>query len=705
MGATVVERNYYNSAGYGLYINIYKNGGDTAPASVSAYKSSNASSVTVSAPIPSTAPTWAGHRFLGYAVGSASAAVTKQPGEMLSYTFNRITTTYTTNTHTEGGITYEDTTWNCRSQGYDYDLYAKWEATTSTVSTTNGTLGSAQTITITRNNSSYTHTLRYSFAGHTGTIATGVATSYSWTPDVTLAAYVTTAGSSICTIYCDTYNGGTLLGTTQTTCTMSIPATVKCTIASVVLAETVAGINSKFGGFVQNKSQISVTGTFNSGSGSPAYGATVAAVSITINGQTLTSNGATTNILNTSGTNSYTFTITDTRGRTDSYTGTFNVIAYTAPAVVETAERNSADNTQIDLSYTWTISACSNLNDKAISISYGPIGSTPTTVSVTPGSYTGSGTYTISSTDPNDSYIVTVTVTDYFSSTNASSAVASTGNRAARVSYANKKITLYYDTEFDKTVDVIQRRCSATLSSAGWYRVFLYSSTNDDELAGSKSANIRITITREGIAGNSFRNEVHFIDFSLAYGSYIFLNETSVTQSFAIDKIRYGYDLTNHFGFIDIHCKRNDSNPITVSFNVATDLETQGEMASVEPYSVADAPSGETVLETYVFAGNTEIPRQTFSPTVGASYSDFGGCWYAREGKHCHIHVGISGLTANTGASVYTLPSNMRPPTLVLALGMSDFLSPARIIVYANGSVEVLSSTTSALIDIDYYVE
>lgn len=619
MGATVVERNYYNSADYGLYINIYKNGGDTAPASASAYKRSNSSSVTVSSPIPSTAPTWAGHRFLGYAVGSASAAVTMQPGNMLSYTFNRVTTTYTTNTHTEDGITYEDTTWNCRSQGHDYDLYAKWEATTSTVSTTNGTLGSAQTITITRNNSSYTHTLRYSFAGHTETIATGVATSYSWTPAVTLAAYVTNAGSAICTIYCDTYNGGTLLGTTQTTCTLSIPATVKCTIASVALAETVAGINSKFGGFVQNKSQISVAGTFNSGSGSPAYGATVAAVSITINGQTLTSNGATTNILNTSGTNSYTFTITDTRGRTDSYTGTFNVIAYTAPAVVETAERNSADNTQIDLSYTWTISACSNLNDKAISISYWPIGSTPTTVSVTPGSYTGSGTYTISSTDPNDSYIVTVTVTDYFSSTNASSAIASTGNRAARVSYADKKINLYYDTEFYKTVDVIQRRCSATLSSAGWYRVFLYSSTNDDDLAGGKSANIRITITREGIAGNSFRNEVHFIDFSLAYGSYIFSNETSVTQSFAIDKIRYGYDLTNHFGFIDIHCKRNDSNPITVSFNVATDLETQGKMASVEPYSVADAHSGETILAEYDFVADTQGYKRIDLPSTIAA--------------------------------------------------------------------------------------
>lgn len=114
---------------------------------------------------------------------------------------------------------------------------------------------------------------------------------------------------------------------------------------------------------------------------------------------------------------------------------------------------------------------------------------------------------------------------------------------------------------------------------------------------------------------------------------------------------------------------------------------------------------GKNRVDSPTRAQNTDIPRQTFSPTAGAAYADFGGCWFAREGKHCHVHVGISGITANTGTTVYVLPSNMKPPTLVLALGMSDFLSPARIIVYANGAVEVLSSTTSALIDIDYYAE
>lgn len=251
-------------------------------------------------------------------------------------------------------------------------------------------------------------------------------------------------------------------------------------------------------------------------------------------------------------------------------------------------------------------------------------------------------------------------------------------------------------------LDVVERRCSATLSSAGWYRVFLYSSTNDDELAGGKSANIRITITREGIAGNSFRNEVHFIDFSLAYGSYIFSNETSVTQSFAIDKIRYGYDLTNHFGFIDVHCKRNDSNPITVSFNVATDLETQGEMASVEPYSVADAPAGETVLTTHSFAANTELSEDATSDGVRHIIK--------RTGKIVVLTIeSANGKSCSAGAytTVYTLPDWAKPwatvYTAVDTYGGNNIICG---MITSSGDVQlypVLSSTDYYRFTVTYY--
>ena len=450
MGQTVYQ-NEYSSGTYTLTIVHNKNGGDTGPGNQSGSQTSSAASVTVYAHISSIVPTRSGYRFLGWAT-SANGAVAYQPGASRSKTFTRSATYDHTTTVSTEDTTYVTKFFNTSNQSATYTVYAIWEPNGSTVSTTDGTLGTAQTITITASDPSFTHDLRYSFAGQTGTIASGVSSSYSWTPAITLAESIPFAVSSTCTIYCDTYSGGTLLATTQTTCTLSVPSNVKCTIASVVLAETVAGINSKFGAYVQNKSKISVTGTFNQGNVSPSYGATVAAISVAINGQTLNTNGATTNLLVASGTNSYTFTITDTRGRTDTNTGTFNVLAYSTPSVSENAERNSGTPSQIDLSYSWSISACNNLNDKAITISYGPIGSAPTTVSVTPTTYTGSGTYTISGTDVNDTYDVSVSVADYFGSVAASTAVSATGNRVWRVSYADKRMIFYNGIQLGGTV-------------------------------------------------------------------------------------------------------------------------------------------------------------------------------------------------------------------------------------------------------------
>lgn len=448
--AGIVTRDVYSSAWYGLYIDFYANGGGSVPSGQSTFSYTSAASVTLSLTISSTVPTRTGYRFLGYAT-SASGSVQYQPGQTLSKYFSRNATYVREEQTQEGSHVLITHYYTCSDQAYTYNLYAKWEAAGSTVSTTDGTLGTAQTISITASDPSYTHTLRYEFAGETGTIASGVSSSYSWTPALTMAQLIPAAVSATCTIYCDTYSGSTLIGTTQTTCALSVPSTVKCTVASVVLAETVAGIDSKFHAFVQNKSKVSVTGTFNQGNVSPSYGATVSAVSININGQVLTTNGAVTNLLYTSGTNTYTLTITDTRGRTDSYTGTFNVLAYTAPSASETAERNSTTNTTIDVSYAWTISACSDLNDKAISIAYGPVGGTQTTVNITPSAYSGTGTYTITGTDPNDTHNVTITVTDYFGSASASSPVSATGNRVYRVSKADKRMIFYNGIQLGST--------------------------------------------------------------------------------------------------------------------------------------------------------------------------------------------------------------------------------------------------------------
>lgn len=77
-------------------------------------------------------------------------------------------------------------------------------------------LGTNTTITITRDSSSYTHTLKYSFNGATGTIATKTSqTTYVWTPPAsTFYSKIPNTTSGYGTITCETYNGNTLVGTT-----------------------------------------------------------------------------------------------------------------------------------------------------------------------------------------------------------------------------------------------------------------------------------------------------------------------------------------------------------------------------------------------------------------------------------------------------------------------------------------------------------
>lgn len=461
-----IEGTYYYRGTYTLTVTPNNNGGGTVPAAVT--KSAQASSETVkmSVTIPATVPERTGYRFLGYAT-TASGPVAYQPGGTYSHTFTRQRTyDHTTTTTDANGNTIITKYYRCQNQSKSVTLYAIWEATGSTVSTSNGTLGTAQTLTITPLDASYTHDLYYDFAGQQGTIATGVtgaAPTVSWTPDITLANALPSAASGTCTLTCETYDNGTLIGTTTSTITLYVPTTygspavnVNAQIASVTLAEDSPGIAAQFNNlYVQNQSTLEITGTFTEGSGSPAYGATVSAVSISINGQTLTGNGDVTNLLTTAGSNlPYTFTITDSRGRTDTYSGTYDVEAYNAPSVGMTAERDPNDDTQVNVTYTWNISPVGNYNTKQITISYATTSDPDTTtdITITPATYSDEGTpgtYTITGLNAADGYIVKVYADDFFTSVFSGTTLPAVGDRIMHISATDNTIAFHGQNESD----------------------------------------------------------------------------------------------------------------------------------------------------------------------------------------------------------------------------------------------------------------
>lgn len=692
------------------------NGGSGAPAS-------QTKTYGVSLTLYSTAPTRTGYTFLGWSTSSSATSATYCTGSSHttnnSYTTNAAATmyavwqvitytiTYRPGTGGSGSVTtatktynksltlkgaiftrsgYAQTGWATSDGGAQayalsasytanaaVTLYPVWTATKSTVSTTNGTLNTAQTITITRSNSSYTHDLTYAYGNTSGTIATGVATSYSWTPPLSLASQFPSAKSGTCTITCTTKSGGTTIGTSTTTCTLTIPSSVCCTVNSVTLAETVAGLNSQFGGFVQGKSKVSVTGSISSGSGSPAYGATVSSYAITINGQTLTSNGATTGFLTSSGNNlSYSFKVTDSRGYSHTKSGTYTVLAYSAPTISATVNRNSSDSSKIDINYSYSISPVTNngvnKNTKGLSVLYKPVGGSQTTISLTATNYSATNqTYQITGLDGNTAYEVTIRAGDYFQWTPTTLQVKPTGNRVFDISSTDKTMARhgsnpsdgwdhqFFSEQFHGVVDVVPRRCfrgADFVAGNGWKRAMDINFGSADNSKFAAGAIIDICIGSTYVDTN---NMVRKITLNGIYNNVTFDDEHSKSNNLnLIDKIRYTRDSSNN-GHIDIHYNYSSRSYLWVTFNVHTFADLQDEYVASNLTAVADNPD-ETVVTEYTFAANT---KQYSSGTASGV-----GYVIHRNGNLVLLRIESAGgksCAQGQYTTVYTLPDWAKP--------------------------------------------
>ena len=107
---------------------------------------------------------------------------------------------------------------------------------------------------------------------------------------------------------------------------------------------------------------------------------------------------------------------------------------------------------------------------------------------------------------------------------------------------------------------------------------------------------------------------------------------------------------------------------------------------------------------TKVLSALTPV-KTTFTPAAGTSYSSYGGCYYEKMGRLVHIHLGLSGLTANTRHTVYNLPQSIRPATAIFAVGQTDSASSiCNLVVNSSGSVTVLSQSTYCSADVIFMI-
>lgn len=315
----------------------------------------------------------------------------------------------------------------------------------------NFTIGNAITIPITKYSTSYSDTLNIYVNNTWIKRVEGLTNNQSISFTTTELNNIYTAMSSVTSstfkFENTTYSGPNIIGTSTKTAIGTIASTIKPAISSVTLNESLANIKTQFGFLVQNKSKLAVTINAAAGSGSQ-----IKTYETTINGNKYLTNTFTTDVLKTSGTNSYTVKVTDKRGRSVSKSGTFSVTAYSNPSISNLkVSRCNADGTLNDdgsyaiVNASASITSLSSKNTKNFRLQYKPKNSTTWTTDYT---YTGGYTLTItnriiSSISNNNSYDFRVLVTDFFETDISKSYSLSTGQPILDIKADGKGIAFF----------------------------------------------------------------------------------------------------------------------------------------------------------------------------------------------------------------------------------------------------------------------
>lgn len=298
----------------------------------------------------------------------------------------------------------------------------------STLSVANGTLNTAQTLTVTRASTSFTHTITYKCGTATGTICTkSTSTSVSFTPPLSLASQNTTGTSVSITYTITTYNGDASLGSNTYTKTLSIPTSVVPTCALTI--EDATGYSSTYGGYIQGVSKFKVTVT-----GTQAYNSPIASYSTTANGSTYTSATFTTDVIKNSGKNTITGKVTDKRGRSGTKSTDITVLAYSKPKITKLSvgrcNQDGSTNEQGDyvkVTYSCNITSLSSKNTLTSVVKYKKT-TDKTFTSKTDLSAVTTASYTdraiIFAADSESSYDIELTLTDKFGSVVQSTSVS-----------------------------------------------------------------------------------------------------------------------------------------------------------------------------------------------------------------------------------------------------------------------------------------
>lgn len=282
-------------------------------------------------------------------------------------------------------------------------------------------LGESVTFTITRASNSFTHNIQCRVDGVNGfdwwTLngTTKVATSYTWTLPTAWAQYFP-YGEKL-RVRVQTYNGNTLIGTKEMTA-LNVTAPQSMAPTATLSVTDPTGNLTTYGGFVKAQSKIraEVTETFYAGTGAASRALTVAGI-------TYSATQAETPDVITSIPQTVTYRVTDGRGLTANVTENLTTYDWYAPQITAfTINRCLQDGTLDEegayckVAFSYDIAPIGNQNSKTAVLSYTQARATQ---NIPLANYSGSIEVIIPA-NPDNSYTITLTLTDDFKTATAS---------------------------------------------------------------------------------------------------------------------------------------------------------------------------------------------------------------------------------------------------------------------------------------------
>lgn len=241
-----------------------------------------------------------------------------------------------------------------------------WPNTTENI----GDIGSTITIHMNRHSDKFTHTVRYSFYDLNGTIATNVASNCTWTIPESFYSKMPNLNSSWGTIYADTYNGSTKIGTKSVkfTCNVSNANPTINKIDYYDSNQKTSDITEDNQIIIRNNSNLE----FKLTNLIALKYATLSKVEILLNGITksATLSGSSVpsqiinfGIVNSSSNLTASISVIDSRGNKTSYSKDITIVDWVQPSAIITCKR---ENNFYSTTHLTVDGSISSINDKNV---------------------------------------------------------------------------------------------------------------------------------------------------------------------------------------------------------------------------------------------------------------------------------------------------------------------------------------------------